>query len=65
MGSIIVDKGDGCMKKIYNITSSRTDTIYGSGDFYCYTNSTVPYGVPACKYTKTKYEIMEGYLMEV
>ena len=52
-------------EKIYYITSSRTDTIYGSGDFYYYTNSTVPYGVPSCKYTKTKYEIMEGFLMEV
>lgn len=51
-------------EKIYYINSGRTDTVYGSGDFYCYTNSTVPYGVPVCKYTKTKYEIMEGYIME-
>ncbi len=51
-------------EKIYYITSGRTDYIYASGDFFCFTNSDTPYGVPAAKERKSKYEIMEGLVME-
>lgn len=51
-------------EKIYYITSGRTDYIYATGDFFCLTNSDTPYGVPAAKERKSKYEIMEGLVME-
>ena len=53
------------VKKIYYLSSDRIDTIYAVGDFYCYTNSDTPYGLPKVTIVKTKYEIMEGSLMEV
>ncbi len=53
------------VKKIYYLSSGRIDTIYAVGDFYCYTNSNTPYDLPTVTIVKTKYEIMEGSLMEV
>lgn len=53
------------VKKIYYLSSGRIDTIYAVGDFYCYTNSNTPYGLPKVTIVKTKYEIMEGSLTEV
>lgn len=52
------------VKRIYYLSSGRVDTIYAVGDFYCYTNSNIPYGLTKVTEIKTKYDIMEGYLME-
>ena len=38
---------------------------YSTGDFYCYTNSNIPYEVPATIVINEKYDIMQGSLMEV
>ncbi len=52
-------------EKIYHMSTSKIEIIYDTSDFYCYTNSNVPFGVPETKITRIKYEIVEGSLMEV
>lgn len=50
---------------IYHLSTGRVEYVYGYDDFYCYTNSSIPYDLPTPKVTKIKYEIMEGFVMEV
>lgn len=51
-------------EKIYYTSTGKIETKYTTGDFYCYTNTNIPYGVPEPKVTRVKYEIMQGSLME-
>ena len=52
-------------EKIYHSTTGKIEMIYATGDFYCYTNSNTPFGVPETKITRVNYEIMQGSLVEV
>lgn len=52
-------------EKIYHTTTGKVEMIYDTADFYCYTNSNIPFGVPETKVTRINYEIMQGSLMEV
>lgn len=52
-------------EKIYYITTGRIEYIYSTGDFFCYTNGDIPYGIPVPIERKYKYELMEALIMEV
>lgn len=58
------------IKRDYTYVSTKT--IYSNGkvvleyttkDFYCYSNSNTPYGVPTTVIKRVKYELMEGSIM--